>query len=241
MTSRLLVHIGIPVLVAALAILSEYSGFDLWLAGHFYDATTQTWPYSSLFITTTILHTGAKNLLVLIALINLLAIPASWFIPKLAPYRKHLIYILVAGLTGTLLVSELKSLTHIYTPWDLALFNGEHPYIRLFDPVPPGAEVGYGFPGGHSSGGFAYLGLYFVLMVHHHPLRKYGLIIPLVTGIILSLTQEIRGAHFLSHDMFSFVICWSSALIWSWIFYPNLNRGNVSSIRDKMTNRTAVE
>lgn len=221
MSKRLLfLHIGIPIFVAVLAVISEYSGFDLWLAGHFYDSATQTWPYRSLFVTTTILHTGAKNVMVLIALVNLLAIPASWFIPVLAPYRKHLIYVLLSALTGTLLVGELKSLTHIYTPWDLALFNGTHPYIRLFDTVPPGAEVGYGFPGGHSSGGFAYLSLYFVMMLHRHPYRKYALLVPLLIGITFSLTQQIRGAHFISHGMFSFVICWCSALLWSLLFYP---------------------
>lgn len=219
MSQRVLFLFAIPVFVSLLAVISEYTGFDLWLTGHFYAPVSQSWPYKSRFLTTTVLHTGAKDFMVLIALLNLLAVPITYFIPKLRPYSKHLLYVFVAALTGSLVVGELKSLTHIYTPWELTLFDGDKPYIRLFDAVPPGAEVGYGFPGGHSSGGFAYLDMYFALLVQRHRYQYYALLIPLLLGIIFSATQEVRGAHFLSHDMFSFVICWTSALLWSLVFY----------------------
>jgi membrane-associated PAP2 superfamily phosphatase len=219
MSQRALFLFGIPVLVSLLAIISEYTGFDLWLASHFYDAVSQNWPYKSLYLTSTVLHVGAKNVMVAIALLNLAAIPVSYFIPRFKPYSKHLLYIFIAAVTGTLVVGELKSLTHIYTPWELSLFDGNKPYIRLFDHVPPGAEVGYAFPGGHSSGGFAYLSLYFALLIQQHRYRHYALLFPLVVGITFAVTQEVRGAHFLSHDMFSFVICWISALLWSFVFY----------------------
>lgn len=210
MLQRSLFLFGIPLAVAILAIISEYSGFDLWLAGHFYDPVSQSWPYESRFLTTTVLHTGAKDFMVLIALLNLLSVPITYFIPNLRPYSKHLLYVFVAALTGSLVVGELKSLTHICTPWELTQFDGDKPYIRLFDAVPPGAEVGYGF---------AYLGLYFALMIQGHRYRYHALLVPLLLGITFSVTQEIRGAHFLSHDMFSFVICWTSALLWLLVIY----------------------
>lgn len=221
-----LLSISVPLLAALLAIISEYSGFDLWLASHFYDAVSQSWPYRSLFLTTSVLHTGAKNVMVGIALLNLVAIPVSFFTPSLRPYSKHLLYIFVAALTGSLVVAELKSVTHIYIPWELNLFDGNKPYIRLFDPVPPGAEVGYGFPGGHSSGGFAYLSLFFALSIQQHRYRYYALLLVLLTGFTFAATQEVRGAHMLSHDIFSFAICWTSAVLWAFVFYGRkmLNR-----------------
>lgn len=219
------VHIAVPLLVGAFAILSEYSGLDLRLASLFYDPVAGQWPYRDLFLTSDVLHTGAKNFVVLIALGNLLAIACSYVAGPLTPYRKHLVYLFVAAVTGPIFVSTLKGMTHIYTPWDITMFGGAMPYTRLFDPVPAGAAIGHAFPGGHSSGGFAYLSLYFLLAAQRHRLRYYGLLPGLVLGIVFALTQEVRGAHFLSHDLFSFVICWTASMLWAPLFFRRWARG----------------
>lgn len=226
---KIITYTSIPVCVALLAVLSEYSGFDLWLESHFYDVATGSWPYKSLFITSSILHTGGRSMVVLCAIINLLAIIASFFNQKLAPYRKHLVFIFIAAAAGPSIVSYLKGATHIYSPWDLLYFGGDKPYIRIFDTVAPGAEVGLGFPGGHSSAGFAYISTYFALAAMGHEYRYYkyryyGITIPVLLGGLFSGTQLIRGAHFLSHDLFSFVICWSVSFLLSLIFYPSYYR-----------------
>ena len=110
--------------------------------------------------------------------------------------------------TGPLLVGAGKHLAHIYTPWDLALFGGDKPYIHLFDAVPPTLPIGHAFPGGHSSGGFAFICLYFLLSVYRPRYRYHGLAFGLALGAVFAITQELRGAHFLSHDLFSLAICW---------------------------------
>jgi len=220
MPTRLCLHTVIPVLVVIVAIVSEYSGLDLWLAGHFYDSASRSWPYRDRFLTSTLLHTGGKYLVAFIALTNILAILGSFVAKPLAPYRKDFIYILVAALTGIAVVAALKDLTHIYVPWDLRIFGGDRPYVRLFDAPVAGEPVGHGFPGGHSSGGFGYLSLYFALMLHGHRYRYRALALALALGVSFSIAQQLRGAHFLSHDMFSFVVCWTSALLWALAFYP---------------------
>ena len=96
-------------------------------------------------------------------------------------------------------------------------------FARVFDAVPAGTPIGQGFPGGHSSGGFAYISVYFALTAMRSKYRFYGLFLPLLLGLLFSVTQEIRGAHFPSHDMFSFVVCWLSCQFLSLFFYGTRN------------------
>lgn len=215
------VHLSVPFIVIVFAMLSEYSGIDLWLAGNFYDASTGTWPYQSSFITSNVLHTGGRNFIVFCALINLLAIFASFVDSRLAPYRKHLMFMFIAALSGPLLVGLLKNSTYIYTPWDLQFFGGDKPYIRIFDVVSADASVGHAFPGGHSSGGFAYISAFFALSAMGSKYRYYGWYVPIFCGLVFAATQEIRGAHFLSHDLFSFAICWLVAFSLAVVIYPD--------------------
>lgn len=224
-TQRIILFTGIPIIVTGLAIVSEYSGFDLWLESLFFDTTTGTFPYRSLFFTSTVLHTGGRSVVVLFALLNVMAIILSFFNTRLATYRKHLVFILLAAAIGPSLISYLKGATHIYIPWELIHFGGDKPYIRLFDPVPEGAEIGLGFPGGHSSAGFAYLSAFFALTAMGSRYRFYGALIPILLGMLFSATQLVRGAHFISHDMISFAICWTAPFLLSLVFYPAYYRG----------------
>ncbi|RLB80131.1 MAG: PAP2 family protein [Deltaproteobacteria bacterium] len=222
-----LIHLVVPFFVGSLAILSEYSGLDVLIESYFFDSQTGSWPYKSLFITNEILHTGGSDLIVLLAAFNAIAIIMSFFVKSIRPYRKHLLFVLIASATGLLIVNILKNTTHIYTPWSLKIFGGDKLYIRVFDTVPFESSVGHAFPGGHSSGGFAVISVYFALFAKNNKYQYYGLVIPLILGICFSITQEIRGAHFLSHDLFSFAICWGSSLAWSLIFFPD-------SLREKI-------
>ncbi len=220
----------VSITVTLLAIASEYSGLDLYLAGLVFDPVTGSWPYRSLFLTSTVLHTWGRALVVLLAVADLVMLIASCCVVMLAPFRRVLLYVLIAGITGPAIVSLLKSTTHIYTPWSLLQFGGDMPYIRIFDSVPPGSPPGHAFPGGHASGGFAWFGVYFVLLAAGSRYRGLGLLFPLLLGGLFAATQEIRGAHFLSHDLFALAICWTAALGWALVFFGR-QRGD--QIRDK--------
>jgi membrane-associated PAP2 superfamily phosphatase len=201
-----------------LAVFAEYSGLDLRIAHQFYDGTAGHWPYRSLFLTEKVLHDWAQTLVKIAGGLTTVLLAASFALPRLKPYRRVIGYFLLATATGPLIVGLLKGLTHIQTPWELAQFGGDMPYIRLFDAVPDGIPIGHAFPGGHSSGGFAFFSLYFLLYYRAHRYRFFGLAVPLLLGTVFAVTQEIRGAHFLSHDLFSLAVCWTSALAWSLAF-----------------------
>ncbi len=164
------VYLTIPLLVIGFALWSEYSGLDLWLESRFYDAATGTWPYKSLFITSVILHTWGRYFIIACALTNLFAIIASFFSTTLAPYRKHLLYIFIAAMTGPLLVSMLKGLTYIHTPWDLQLFGGDVLYLRIFDTVHAGATIGHAFSGWTFKRGLCLCLYFFCAVCHAQPI-----------------------------------------------------------------------
>jgi membrane-associated PAP2 superfamily phosphatase len=218
-TYQLVVSLLVAVAVTLLAIASEYSGLDLYLGGLVYDNVSGTWPYRSLFLTSTVLHTWGRYFVVLLGLSGVVLLLAGYRVRTLAPYRKALLFVLVAGVTGPAIVSLLKSTTHIYTPWSLAQFGGTMPYVRLFDSAPPGSLPGHAFPGGHASGGFAWFGPYFLLLAAGSRYRRLALLFPLLLGGLFAATQELRGAHFLSHDLIALAICWTAALCWALVFF----------------------
>ena len=211
--------LGLPLIIVLFAVFSEYSGLDRALSTPFYDPVTGTWPLKSNFWTAGVLHDGAKDMVVWVMAGVLVLFVLSFFVKRMRPCRKGAGYFLFGSLLGPAIVGLLKSTTRIYTPWDLALFGGDRPYVRLFDAAPPGLPVGHAFPGGHSSGGFAFLSLYF-LFSHYRPQWRYhGLAFGLILGGVFAATQEVRGAHFLSHDLFSLVICWYAALAVDWLMF----------------------
>ncbi len=214
----------VPLFVAAFAIFSEYSGLDIALARNFYDGITGTWPLKNEFLVAGVLHSFAKDCVVYIMAAVLLLLILSFVFRRLRPFRKGAAYMLFGSLTGVALVAILKDSTHIYTPWDLALFGGDKPHVRIFDPSPVGLPVGHAFPGGHSSGGFAFFSVYFLLSRYRPKYRLFGLALGLTVGGIFAAAQEMRGAHFLSHDLFSLVICWYSAFtIFELMFHKELD------------------
>ena len=208
----MLLYLVVPLLVVVAAVVAEYSGLDLYLARYFFDPATETWPLKDNFFTAGVLHKGGRDLVLYVMVAILLVFVLSFLSKRVRPYRKGAGYMVLGTLLGPAIVALLKHTTHIYTPWNLEIFGGDKPYIRLFDSVPAGLPVGNGFPGGHSSGGFAFVSLFFLFSVYRPRYRYFGLAFGLFLGALFAAAQEMRGAHFLSHDLFSLVICWYAAL-----------------------------
>lgn len=210
-----------PLLLLLTGVVLEYSGLDLWWISHFYDFQTQSWPFKHHWLFDALIHTGGQWFVKAMVMAWLAAFMLTFFQKRMRVYRKILIYFLAATATGPILISLGKQFTHVYTPWDLQLFRGNLPYIRLFDHVPPDAPVGHAFPAGHAAGGYAFLSLYFLLFHFRSPYRINGLLFGLCLGFVFGLGQQIRGAHFPSHDLFSLAICWLAALQVYFLFYPH--------------------
>lgn len=212
-------YILLPLFVLFISLVLEYTGIDLALVTPFYNPALKIWPYKNHWLTSDILHSGGRDFVVVVSVLILMVFFLSFFVDQLKSYRTGTGYLLLASLLGLALVATGKGVTHIYSPWDLQIFGGNQPYIRLFDSVPVDAVVGHAFPAGHSSGGFAFVSLYFLAKEYRPHLRTYGLLIALAIGFTFGFAQQVRGAHFFSHDLFSLVICWYASLIMYVFFF----------------------
>ena len=219
--ARILRLAVLPLCLILAAVLLEYSGADLWWESLFHDGGA--WPWRDHWLFERVIHEGGRQLNICVGVLWLAAFLGASLRPSFKKFRKPLLFFLAATAAGPVIVGSLKAVTHIYSPWDITPFSGSLPYIRLLDPFPPGLPAGQAFPAGHASGGYAFVSLYFLMDIQK-PARKrlkwLGLAVGLILGGVYGIGQQVRGAHFPSHDLFSLAICWYSSLFMYALFYP---------------------
>ena len=214
-------HFAIPLTLFMVVFFGlEFTSLDFQISKHFFNTTLHQWPYKQGWLTETIIHKGgqsfSKIMGVLVFLTLIFSLPANSILHR---YRRPLSFLFIASISGPIIIALLKSHTYIYCPWDLKIFGGKQPYIRLFDYTPPGLKVGHCFPAGHAGGGFTFISLYFFLMIVKPKYKNWGLYSGLLLGIVFGISQQMRGAHFLSHDIFSLAVCWLASLSWFLIIF----------------------
>ena len=200
--------------LAAIALLFavEHSGLDLWLASHWYAIEGGGWNWRDHWLAQGIIHHRGRQLVLTVGLAVLALWLASLRVPALRAWRRPLAYLFVSLVVLPSIVALTKRASPVPCPWDLAPFGGELPYRHNFAYAWPAlADGGHCFPAGHASGGFALVSLYFA--AHAGGWRRAWLLLPgLAVGIAFALGQQARGAHFLSHDLWSLSVCWFGAL-----------------------------
>jgi membrane-associated PAP2 superfamily phosphatase len=142
-----------------------------------------------------------------------LVLGVSLFVPRMREWRRPLIYLLAAALLSTAVVGLLKRWTDMDCPWDLLRYGGDKVYHGLLMHRPSGMRHGTCFPAGHASAGYGWIALYFFFLAVRPALRWWGLGLALGLGLVFGITQQLRGAHFLSHDVWALMICWLTALL----------------------------
>jgi len=206
-------HVVYPLLVFfILLILLNITDSDVTISDLFFNHALNKWYYGERWWTVTLIHIWGKNMIAAIFIAALLALGLSFFVQRMKKYRFIFVYIVLTILLATGIVALLKEYSNIDCPWDLSLFNGTRPYYNIFSDKPDNLAVGKCFPGGHSSGGFSLLFLYFLFLDYKKSYAYTGLFIGLTIGTIFGYGQLVRGAHFVSHDMTSAMICWLVAL-----------------------------
>ncbi len=214
-------HLVIPLMsFLTLFLVLEFTQLDLWISRHFYNAEFHQWPYKESLLAETILHVGGQYFVYLSAIAMLSCLLASQRSnSSIHCYRRELFFLLIASISGPIIIALLKSSTHIYCPWSLALFGGDKPYVRLFDYTAGNLQIGHCFPAAHAGSGFTFISLYFFLMRVKPAYKLYGLYFGLVLGLAYGASQQVRGAHFFSHDVVSLAVCWFLSLVLFILFF----------------------
>jgi membrane-associated PAP2 superfamily phosphatase len=160
-----------------------------------------------------VIHTGGRTLVRVLAAVVLVAWAATFCNGRFRPWRRRAGFAFIALALSTGIVGGLKAVTNVDCPWDLAEFGGDRPYVALLADRPDSLPHARCFPGAHASSGFALVFGYFLLRGRYRRRARWALLGAIVVGVIFSIGQEARGAHFLSHDLTAAAIVWFTQLL----------------------------
>ncbi|HZV62415.1 MAG TPA: phosphatase PAP2 family protein [Methylophilaceae bacterium] len=205
-------------LASALFILwlGEYTNTDLLLANWFFDPQSRTFPWRYNWLASTFLHYWVKKALVAFGflLMAVVVVDAVKHLPGISARRRVRLRVVAwSALFIPLVISTIKSHSVLACPWDLQRYGGDAPYLRLLDAVPPGLQAGHCFPAGHASAGL-WLAAFAVFWLPEQPAKAMRVFLAgLGVGILMGIVQQVRGAHFLTHTLWSVWIAIAILLI----------------------------
>ena len=194
----------------ALALIAwDFSGLDLALA--YLSGGPAGFPLQENWFLVQVLHDGARRAAWLLVVGLCLAVwwPGNRFSDL--PFNRRL-QLAVTPLVAAGVVSLLKSFSAVSCPWSLAEFGGVAHYGAHWRYLlePDGGSGGC-FPAGHALSGFAFIGGYFAFRHHSPVVARRWLTGAVLAGLFLGAVQQLRGAHFMSHTLWSGWLCWCIA------------------------------
>jgi len=199
---------GTSLAVLIAIVLWDLSRLDIAIAREL--GGPQGFPLRDHWLLSSVMHTGAKDLGWLLTVV--LCLNVTWPIGamKQLPAARR-VQLVVSALAAWAIVGLLKSANHTSCPWDLDEFGGIARQVSHWSgwTVYDGG-AGRCFPAGHATTGFAFAGGYFALRNDLPGLARTWLACAIVAGLVLGLGQQLRGAHFMSHTLWTGWLCWMS-------------------------------
>ncbi len=206
----------LPLLVAW-----DFSGGDMKMAAIWGDSTGFALRFNWWMVK--IMHEGARTVGWLFLLTLLLGIWRPWgALRSLAAADRACVF--GAVLCALLTITLIKGFSETSCPWDLQVFGGLAPYVSHWDFWQRDGGGGHCFPAGHASTGFAFMAAYFGLKQNKATVAWAWLLCALVLGFVLGISQQIRGAHFMSHTLWTAWLCWTVGWLSHLVFYKLQHR-----------------
>lgn len=208
------------IFILLMVLVYPHTHLDTRITDLFYDAQLHRFTLKNDPLLAVWMHVRLKWLMVVIALTSLVFALFSYRLSSLKAYRLSLWWVFAGMVISTTAVSIFKHYSVHGCPWDIEIYGGSLPLLDLFAALPSGAEAGGCFPAGHPSGGFALMAFYFAFMDIKPRFSVFMLWIGLLMGLLMGVVQIMRGAHFLSHVLWSGWLVWVVllALYWLWPF-----------------------
>ena len=186
--------------------LNQFTSLDLMLADYYFDFQSKQFIWKNSWFAKQFMHVYVKESImflgsmvigfVLLDLVITFKSITTWF-------RTRLRFTAVAAILVPLVISGLKQMSVLHCPWDELRYGGKAPYLRLFDAIPQTMEAGHCFPAGHASTGL-WLAAFCVFWLPYRPRIAIAVFFGgLSVGFVLGWVQQMRGAHFISHTLWS--------------------------------------
>lgn len=200
---------ALTLLFFVLLVLWDATGFDLPLAR--WSGSPQGFALRQQPLFVLLSHELPRMAGAALLLALLVGVFKPWgFLCRLAPGERWQLWLSIAG--GALAITVLKRLNHTSCPWDLAEFGGVAHHVSHWLWGVRDGGAGHCFPAGHASTAFAYLAGWFVLRRSAPRAAGRWLLGALLAGMVLGLAQQMRGAHYMSHTLWTAWICWAWGL-----------------------------
>jgi len=199
--------VGLAVIVAW-----DMTGLDLPISRLFGDA--HGFALHDQWFAERVLHDGARWAAWLIG--GVLVANIWWPLPfARATSRPVRIWWAVTTLVGVGLIPLLKVVSLTSCPSSLAEFGGTARHVSHWAWGVADGGPGRCFPSGHATAAFCFIPGYFALRDSAPRWARRWLVATIVFGIVLAGVQVVRGAHYLSHSLWTAWWCWALAVV-SW-------------------------
>ena len=194
----------------ACVVAWDFNGMDLAMARWF--GSSHGFALQNNWFMVNIAHEGARKLAWVIVLGLSLMIWWPLGLLRQVPYSRR-IQLVVASLASLIVMALMKRFSATSCPWDLSEFGGVAHYVSHWAWGVTDGGGGHCFPAGHASAGFAFVSGYFALRHTAAHAARLWLAAALAAGFSLGLAQQMRGAHFMSHTLWTAWLCWTSCWI----------------------------
>jgi membrane-associated PAP2 superfamily phosphatase len=212
----------VPVLpFAALLLLLEKSTIDDTLSSWFFDRVAGVFPLRYNSFLEVFAHQYMKQLVIVVACCVIAMYLLSFVLAELKLQRRLLLFLSLSLTLAPLAVVLLKAASVRHCPWNLLEYGGFAPHLTLFDALPAGLAAGHCFPAGHASAGFSLMAFYFAARAFDSwRWARIGLVGGIAAGLALGLGRIAQGAHFLSHVLWSGLVCWLVIVALHYLILP---------------------
>ncbi len=189
---------------------------DLALEAPYYDAVNHTFPWRYAWATKYLIHHHVKEALIVGGLaVWAVALWARFrHVPGFLQGRRRRWWVVAWSFVAVpVVIATLRHFSTMHCPWDIRDFGGSAPYFDLLAAVPEGVHPGRCFPSGFTAAG-AWLPAFALLWWPERRSRALlAGIAAFAIAFALGWAQQMRGAHFLSHTLWSLWLGWAVILL----------------------------
>jgi membrane-associated PAP2 superfamily phosphatase len=194
-------------LVSALLILwiGAATDLDLMLADAAFDPATMAFPWRHAWLTEVFAHVALKRALIVLG--SGFIVMAAWDLlaarawSRLRRFQMRLVALSAILVPAAITLTKHLSVSHC--PWDLVRYGGVEPYVRLLEAMPRGALAGGCMPAGHAATALWMVSLAVFFLPARPRAGFAAALVLLAAGFGVGWMQQLRGAHFLTHTLWS--------------------------------------
>lgn len=195
-----------------IVVAVDASGADAWFTSLY--GTAHGFAWRDHWLTRDVIHRGGRIVSWILFGVTVLAMARPWHAIQQVSARTRAWWFACTALC-LILIPTLKQFSLTSCPWDLQVFGGNARWVSHWAFGVADGGPGRCFPSGHASGAFAFFAGYFAMRNHAVRHARVWLAIVIVLGIVFGWGQLMRGAHHLSHTLWTAAICWTAtALTW---------------------------